>query len=215
MNIKQKEKLEEARIIARKKMELRNDCLREFDSALVKMRVELENGLNTIDVLDKNQLKNTLEIFNQRLVIFQHDFLRYLKDIFASSIPNTTNPFNLRQPGKIELQEMYAALTAGGGSALLVSLVTVQTTTWLVVTTEVSLAALIGTTLGVSAGVATAGVGLVAGAAAGIAWAKLTRNKRRTKLKDVILKKYTDEVENKLRKWADGIIAEKVNEQFV
>ncbi len=96
---------------------------------------------------------------------------------------------------------------------LALSLITVSQTTFFVFTSTMSLGALIGSAIGVGTGWATAGVGVAAGVGVGFAVNRLTRNSRRKKIRNLLIEKYTKEVEPSLREWAEKTIDKISNHQ--
>ncbi len=54
------------------------DLMRQFEAALARVRYELLKGLAEIDPLQGDRLRQVLDLFGQRLVLFQHEFLEGL-----------------------------------------------------------------------------------------------------------------------------------------
>ena len=178
-----------------------------FKLALAKLRLELQRNLDQIDVLDSNKAESTLELFNQRLVIAQNDFLQYLSQVAGGS-GDASGEFELQVVSANKVPELATMVLAGGGAAVLVNLITFSGTSWLFMTTTTSAATLIGGVVGVSAGVATAGIGAAAGLAAGVALNQAMKTKRRKKIKQSILESFDKYVVPQLDSWANDHIAE-------
>ncbi|MDC3255785.1 hypothetical protein OAU93_00120 [bacterium] len=176
-------------------------------SALAKLRLELQTNLDQIDVLDSNKAESTLELFNQRLVIAQNDFLQYLSQVAGGS-GDASGEFKLQVVSANKVPELATMVLAGGGAAVLVNLITFSGTSWLFMTTTTSAATLIGGVVGVSAGVATAGIGAAAGLGAGVALNQAMKTKRRKKIKQSILESFDKYVVPQLDSWANDHIAE-------
>ena len=181
---------------------MKSSAVSEFDAALAKLRLEFEQNLYSIDTLKKEDVERTLTLFNKRLVIFQYDFIKYLKSAFSEADSVSTCEFNFQTPSINSIETIYSSIVACGASILALSLISVPQTVFWVFTTTISLGALIGSSIGVSTGWATAGVGILAGAGAGVAVNLATRKARRKKIRNKLVKKYTEEVEPGLREWA-------------
>jgi hypothetical protein len=175
--------------------------LRTFDGALEKLKAELQENLGRIDVLNATQVKHALELFSQRLIIAQHDFLEYLARTIGEP-GGKVDAFDLQDVSSQRIPELAAAILAGGGGAFLVHLITFTSTTWLIHATTISLATIIGGAVGVSTGIATAGIGLAAGAVAGYAVAKGLRNRRAEANRSRITGNFDSMVMPALRQWA-------------
>lgn len=185
----------------------KKDLKRTFKAALAKLRLELQSNLDQIDVLDSDKVESTLELFNQRLVIAQNDFLQYLSQVAGDS-GDASEEFKLRAVAANMVPELATSVLAGGGAAVLVNVLTFSGTSWLFMTTTTSAATLIGGFIGVSAGVATAGIGAAAGVGAGLALRQSMKKKRRKKIKESILDSFDNEVVPRLDVWADNHIAQ-------
>ena len=195
----------EQNIIENNKLNARS----EFEAALAKLRLEFEQNLYGIDTLEKDEVERVLSLFNKRLVIFQYDFIKFLKSMFAETTYISTHQFTFQTPNTNSMDSIYSGIVASGTSMLALSLITVtQTAGWWIfaTTTTTSLGAIIGSAVGISTGWATAGVGLVAGVGVGFAVNRLTRKSRRKKIRNKLVEKYTKEVEPSLREWAEKAI---------
>lgn len=184
----------------------RAELLRQFERALAKLRYELSNNLGQIDPLDRDKLSQLLLVFNQRLIVFQHDFLQYLERARGESISSRVEEFVISTPSCDKIPELASAILAGGAGAFLVHLLPVATSGFLWWTTTVTAAAATGAALGLPAGVVTAGVGVAAGAGAGIVVSLLMKSKRRESVRLAIMNKFDKEVAPKLLEWASNHI---------
>jgi len=107
---------------------LGQDLSRKFKSALAKCRYELENNLACIDVLDKGQLTNALNVFNQRLIVLQHDFLELIATTQGAVSDNTVKA-NLSKPSQVKVADWAIGGITGGGAAYASSAIVVTTQT--------------------------------------------------------------------------------------
>ncbi len=82
-----------------------NDILRQFDGKLETVRFELQNELNKFDPFDKDKLNNFLELFSDRLIIFQHDFMQHLATIRGRVDPKTEK-FTIKTPPIVYMQRV-------------------------------------------------------------------------------------------------------------
>ena len=183
------------------------DLKRSFKSALDKLRLELQTNLSGTDLLDDDAVKNTLDLFNQRLVIAQNDFLQFLAQA-GGSCGGNEDRFTLDSVPRNLVPELASSILAGGGAVVLVNVLTVSGSSWLFFTTTTTAAAAAGALVGLSATVATAGIGAVAGVGAGVAINKSMKKKRIRKRREAILDAYDSEVTPKLQDWASKRIAE-------
>ena len=77
-------------------IQVRDDLMRQFEAGLAKVRYELKKNLYEIDPLDKDRLNPLLSVFNDRLIIFQHEFLEFLARVKGTAKSSTT-VFNVSQ----------------------------------------------------------------------------------------------------------------------
>jgi hypothetical protein len=174
---------------------------REFKSCLSKLRLILQESLDNTNVLDSNSLDKMLEKFSTKLEVTQHEFLLRLASLSEES--SSTRRFRLNASGGDWMPETGTAIAAGAGAAVLANLVTFSSTTLFFWTTTSSAAAVAATAIGVSTGIATAGVGLIVG---GVAWwgvNTLLEPGRRKSVYDTILHKFDTEIRPQLTAWAD------------
>ena len=181
--------------------ELAIDMARQFDAGLAKIKYELQKNLNDIDPLDKERLSQLLSVFNQRLIVFQHEYLEYLARAKGMA-ESRVEEFSVSTPSTDKIPELASAILAGGASAFLVALIPVGTSGFWFWATTVTAAASAGAALGVPAGVVTAGAGVVVGGIAGIVAATLMKSKRRSLIRKVIMQRFDNEIVPKLRQWA-------------
>ena len=182
-----------------------NDLNRQFEAGLAKIKFEYQKNLQEVDPLDEEALEKMLTVFNQRLVIFQHEFMEYLSQVRDGVNPDTkefvVKEFVVEEPPIDQISEIAAGILAGGYSAFLVAIIPVATKGWISITV-VSAAAGIGGAIGAPAGVITAGTGVIVGATLGVVLA-ITRKKYRRKLiRNALIDKYDKDIAPKLRVWA-------------
>ena len=183
-----------------------NAIKRQFESGLAKVKYEFHKNLMEIDPLNKESLEKMLTVFNQRLVIFQHEFMQYLTQIHEGISPETCE-FTLSSPDTNRIPEIATTILAGGGSSILVAVVPVGTSGFWLWTTTITAAAAIGSALGIPTGIATAGIGVVIGAASGVGCAVVLKKYRRKLLRNALLKKFDSDIASTLRAWAYNKIA--------
>lgn len=191
--------------------EMANDVTRQFEAGLAKVKYEYQKNLQEVDPLDRDALEKMLTVFNQRLVIFQHEFMEYLSKVCGGVNPQTQE-FVVEAPPINRIPELASSIIAGGGSAILVALIPVGTTgVWLWATT-LTAAASIGSAVGAPAGVATAGIGVVVGAACGVGVALCMKKYRRKLMRKNLVAKFDDVIAPQLRAWTHGKIAKEHGE---
>lgn len=186
--------------------EMANDVTRQFEAGLAKVKYEYQKNLQEVDPLDRDALERMLTVFNQRLVIFQHEFMEYLSKVRGGVNPQTLT-FVVEAPPLNRIPELASSIIAGGGSAVLVAIIPVGTTGWWLWATTVTAAASIGSAVGAPVGVVTAGVGVVAGAVAGVGIAFCMKKYRRKLIRKSLVAKFDDEIAPQLRSWANGKVA--------
>jgi hypothetical protein len=184
--------------------------MRTFDAALHRLKAELQKNLDQIDVLDRRRLKAVLELFNQRLIIAQYEFMELLARTVGE--PGTEiSELELREASPGMLAEVASTILAGGGAAAAVQLISITTvaSSWYfwTTTTTVSVATIAGGALGVSAIAATAGTAALAGIAGAFIASKLTKGRRRDKVRTKIISQFDSDVVPKLNAWARDRIA--------
>jgi len=176
------------------------DLKRQFEAALSRVKFELEKNLTEIDPLDTEKLENMLQIFNQRLIIFQHEFLEHLARL-GSAKNNAVEEFKIETPPWDRIPEMAAAIIAGGAGGIAMALIPIGTTGFWFWASAVTAAAATGAALGVPAGIVTAGAGIIIGAGAGVGTAIFLKSKRRKLLRQKILEMFDRDIAPKLREW--------------
>lgn len=183
-----------------------NDVTRQFEAGLAKVKYEYQKNLQEVDPLNRDALEKMLTIFNQRLVIFQHEFMEYLSKIRGGVNPQTQD-FVVEPPPLNRIPELASSIIAGGGSAILVALIPVGTTGWWLWATTLTAAASIGSAVGAPSGVVTAGIGIIVGAASGVGVALCMKKYRRKLIRKNLVAKFDDEIAPQLRAWAQGKIS--------
>ena len=183
------------------------ECMRQFESGLAKIKYEFVKNLEERDILDQATLDGLLNVYNQRLVIFQHDFLECLSRTMGVTA-GKVKEFSFSAPDYDSIPEIAGGIIAGGGAAIMATVIPVATVGHLWWTSSVGLAAVAGTALGIGAGIATAGIGLLVGGAAGYAIKKCMENARKKEIKEKLIKYFDNEVTNSLREWAKARIFE-------
>lgn len=181
------------------------DVMRQFERGLATVKFEFQKNLQEIDPLDSDALKNMLKLFNQRLVIFQHDFLDYLAKV-RGGVNLHTEDFQFESIPVSRIPEIAASILAGSGGAILVAIIPVAQTGWWLWATTVTAAGAIGGAVGVPAGVATAGVGILLGIGGGVVTVICLKSYRRRLIRQALEKKFDDDVAPSLRAWAKGKI---------
>jgi hypothetical protein len=187
------------------------DLNRKFNSAIAKCRYELENNLACIDVLDKGQLTNVLNVFNQRLLVLQHEFLELAATMqgFAS---DQTVDVGLSRPSQAKVADWAVGGITGGGGAYAASTVAVTTQTvghlWWAKTVGLTLATVVAGPLGIPAATAALLIGAGGGLASARVANKLFLNMRRKRIRRKVMDAFTQKLEPKLRNWAQGRISE-------
>ena len=139
--------------------DLINDLNRQFEAGLAKVKYEYQKNLQEADPLDRDALEKMLTVFNQRLVIFQHEFMDYLSKVRDGGVNPDTEEFVVEAPPIDRIPEIASSIIAGGGGAILVALIPVGTAGWWIWATTLTTAASIGSAVGAPAGIVTAGGG--------------------------------------------------------
>ena len=182
---------------------LADDLFSSFEAALTKLRFELSKNINAIDVLDQEELEKCIHLFNDRITIFQHDFLKFLHSNKFSS----AEKFDLEIPDDKRLASILTGIGTAGLAGLLLGLIPVATTGFWIWTSTVTCATLLGGLLGMPAGPAAAIAGGAIGCVAGFGVAVVSRPKRRKSIRKGILKYYDEKAVPKLKEWARKQIA--------
>ena len=188
--------------------EMSDDLTRQFEAGLAKVKYEFQKNLQEVDPLNREALEKLLTVFNQRLIIFQHEFMEYLSKVRGGVNPHTKQ-FVVEAPPLSRIPELASSIIAGGGSAILVALIPVGTTGWWLWATTLTAAASIGSAIGAPAGVVTAGIGVVAGAVGGVGVALCMKKYRRKLIRKSLVAKFDKDIAQQLRAWAKGKISTK------
>lgn len=192
--------------------EMKNDVTRQFEAGLAKVKYEYQKNLQEIDPLNRDALEKMLTVFNQRLIIFQHEFMEYLSKVHCGVNPHTQE-FVVDPPPLNRIPELASSIIAGGGSAILVALIPIGTTGWWVWATSLTAAASIGSAVGAPAGIVTAGLGLVIGAGGGVGVALCMKKYRRKLIRKTLISKFDTDITPQIRVWAHGKMATEAKEQ--
>jgi hypothetical protein len=191
--------------------DLTDDMTRQFEAGLAKVKYEYQKNIQEVDPLDRDSLEKMLSVFNQRLVIFQHEFMEYLSQV-RGGVTSQTQNFDVEAPPLNRIPELASSIIAGGGSAILITLIPIGTTGWWLWATTLTAAAGIGSAVGAPAGVVTAGVGIVAGAFGGVGVALCMKKYRRKLFRKNLVAKFDNDIATQLRAWAQGKIMTETGE---
>jgi small basic protein len=184
---------------------------RQFNSQIQKLKLELRHGLAQIDPLNKGELTNLLELFDQRLIVCQYDFLDCLAAVRGSAADVIVNaqvpqPVNLQKPLKA-----VAGVSAGIGGAHAAQTIVLTTKVlghlWWQKTVAVTAAAWVAAHLGIPVAAAAATVGVFTGAAGLVTVKKSSANIMRRYLRRTVIRRFDNEVAPKLQAWAEERIA--------
>lgn len=169
---------------------VRDNLTRTFNAGKARLRLELVKNLAEIDVLKRAKLENELAVFNERLHLFQHDFLGVVAQSTGTA-PDSTNRHDMRATAAFE-QHVPTAFGAAagvvGGSAVAGFAFTTATTGWWIfsstvpVTVASSIAGVTGASLDVVSGGLTLGGGVAGAIAANKAMAGYLRQRIRKRL---------------------------------
>lgn len=177
------------------------EMLREFDAALAKYRSELLTNLDRIDLLEPAQVTGLVQQINQRLVVLQHDFLRYVSGISGTTSAGVER-FKLSPEETTILPEAAAGTAGAGAGAVLVNLISWSVPGWIWGATTTTLAGSVATYVGVGASLVTLGAGALVGAAVGGAIYMARLPARRSYIRKSILRSFDKKAAPKLRQWA-------------
>lgn len=183
------------------------ECMRQFESGLAKIKYEFVKNLEERDILDQAALESLLNVYNQRLVIFQHDFLECLSRTMGVTA-GTVKEFSFSAPDYDSVPEIAGGIIAGGGAAIMAAVIPVATAGHLWWTSSVVLAAKVGTVLGIGTGFATGGIGVLVGVAVAYAIKKYKEKNRKKDIREKLTKYFDNEITNSLREWAKNRIFE-------
>lgn len=186
------------------------NLLRDFDSGLSKLRYELAKNLAEIDVLKTERVENVLSVFNERIVVFQHDFLQMLAQLRGDA-PNNTKKLTIQASGGSHAPAAVG-IAAGVAGGTLASGFTVATATsgwWLWSSpTAVSLSTFLAGVTGLSAGVVTGGLAIGGGLAGMLAVNKGVSSIMRKRIRTKIMSSFDEHVVSELKNWAAELINE-------
>lgn len=188
----------------------RDNMLRDFDSGISKLRYELAKNLAETDVLKKEKVENVISVFNERLTVFQHDFLQVLAQMRGGA-PNRTDKYSLNPSNGSHVPTVVggiAGAVAGGAAAGMA--VTTATTgmLWWSSTHAVSLATVLAGAAGVSVDLVSGGLTLGGGIAGAIALNKGVAGFMRKRIRKTIMQDFDGSVVPRLRDWATQLLNE-------
>ena len=183
-----------------------DEILRQFESGLEKLRIEVLKNIDSIDLLDQQQVLSLVERLNQRLVVAQHDFLDFVSRISGGATSSVERP-SLHASRTTNMPEAAAGVLGASAGAILVNAVPWTTAGLLWGTTTTTIAGAAAAAIGVPIAVVTLGTGVVVGLAAGGAIYAARLKSRRQKIRKGILRSFDEEAVPKLREWAMNTIA--------
>ena len=166
----------------------RDNMLRDFDSGISKLRYELAKNLAETDVLKKEKVENVISVFDERLTVFQHDFLHVLAQMRGGA-PNRTDKYSLDSASGSRVPTVVGGIAgAAAGGAVAGMAVTTATTgmLWWSSTHAVSLATVLAGAAGVSVDVVSGGLTLGGGIAGAIALNKTVAGFMRKRIRKKI-----------------------------
>jgi len=176
----------------------------DFEQALQNMKMELITDLYRTDVLNKEKMEGLQRECNQRLINVQLDFLNRLAQMH-SKVSVRLDAEGTVTSGDIATITVTGLVAGGATTGLsLVTLWTVQSTSWFFWTTTSSvslatmLAGILGTSLWVANALLTGGIGLIAGLA--MYWTYYPT--WRYRLRKQLLDDFDIKILPKLRDWA-------------
>lgn len=169
-----------------------DDLFSSFEADLTKLRFELIKSIGAIDVLDRGELEKCIYLFNDRLFIFQHDFLKFINngdshaETFVEIIPLIIEPYPV-----VFFWGLCTTITPFG-----IFVLWMMQTGWIII-----VAALIGC-ISILAGPVGLVVGPVIGCAAGFGIAAISRHVRRKRIRERIMNYYDKKTVPRLEAWA-------------
>lgn len=178
-----------------------DDLTRQFEAGLAKVRYELQKNLNELDPLQKGRLQSMLDVFSQRLVIFQHDFLEYIARTRGGA-GAATHAFTFQAPDPEQIPEIASSLLAGATGSLLLVLIPAGTTGHLWWSASVGLGAVIAGALGWPVWLVVVLLSIGGGAGVFVGVRKALSSKRRSQIRGAVLTWFDTKVTPKLREWA-------------
>lgn len=186
---------------------LQQELRRRFNAQVQTVKLQLREGLSHVDPLNSSELSNFLDLFDQRLVVAQYEFLDAIAlqrgaaadVIVTAEIPA---PLNWQQP-----LQLSGGLATGLGGAHAAQTVVIYTTTtghlwWkklVIVTAAGWIAAHFGIPLATAAGI----LGIFSGAAGYKVIKKSTSSFARKHLRRAVMKRFDKRIALKLQTWAE------------
>jgi len=184
--------------------------IRDFDGGISKLRYELAKNLAETDVLKKEKVENVVSVFNERLSVFQYDFLQMLEQLKGGA-PNKTNKYDLEAHSDSHVPKVVGGI-AGFAAGSILAGVTVTTITtghlWWQSTQAVSLASWLAGAAGASVDVVSGGLTLGGGIAGAVALNKGVSGMMRKRIRKKIMSEFDTAIVPKLREWASELLHE-------
>lgn len=170
---------------------LENDLTRQFEGRLAMLKYEYQKNLQEVDPLDRDALVEMLTFFNQRLVIFQHEFLEDLARIRGGVDDPHIQEFEVKAPPLERKSEIIAWLI--GGSPVAAGALGALRMSWKKQCKFISKhpAVIIG------------GIVVVAGA---YGFIHMTRKNQRKSSRNQLIAEFDEKIAPSLRAWAHGKI---------
>ena len=184
-----------------------DEFFRQFEAGLANLRYELQKNLNEFDPLEKDRLKSMIEVFGQRLIIFQHDFLKYIS-LIKGGAESTTEEFIFQIPETDQIPELAAGILAGSTGSLLLIIIPAGTTGHLWWATSIGLGAVIASALGWPVWLVVAVLSIGGGGVVYKGIKNLLAVKRRDKIRGAVVKWFDNDIAPKLREWCKLRISE-------
>lgn len=188
----------------------RDNMLRDFDCGISKLRYELAKNLAETDVLKKERVENVISVFNERLTVFQHDFLQMLAQMRGGA-PNRTERHTLDATSGSNVPIIVGGVAgAVAGSAAAGITVTTATTgmLWWTSTHAVTLATVLAGATGASVDFVSGGLTLGGGIAGAVAVNKGLAGVMRKRVRNRIMAEFDNSIVPKLNAWATQLLHE-------
>jgi len=188
------------------------DMIRQFNAGLQRVKFELEKGLMELNPLDYARLANFVAVFNERLVVFQHEFLDHIAQIRGGAKDST---IHVRVRACRSVHRVFGWL-GGLGVGCLASWLARNLPVipvgighlWWKKTVYLPIATWLAAKLGISIAVAAAGIGVVAGIVAGLLIARAVAHAEQRRVRRTVKAVLNREVVPKLQAWAKECIGE-------
>lgn len=178
----------------------REDLMRQFEGGLAKVRYELLKSLAETDPLQRGQLRSVLDLFDQRAVIFQHDFLEGVARA-RGSVNGDAASVGCKDFAPNRFPELALGAATGWG-AMATLAIPAGTKGMLWWKTTVTVAMVIASALGIPVWMATVLVTGGGGAAGFFGLKKALAGKRRQTIRQAVMAWFDGDVAPALRAWA-------------